>query len=165
MTLPPERPWPSIQPHSDTTGGRCGVSTLLSPCNPSPSSSLNSLPLSLQLDGKSLKIQSVLVLVNVSFSKERVLIPGQLESSFTGRVSMKKSIRISQPAPNSYFAALSPCSPLAFPKAPKHFKVYLESFWDCMAWYISSLIRIVRDYDEPHPEKQETSILINEMRN
>lgn len=152
MTLPPKRPWPSIQPHSDTTGGRCVVSTLLSPCNPSPSSSLNSLPLSLQLDGKSLKIQSVLVLVNMSFSKH--LIPGQLESSFRGRVSMKKSIRISQPAPNSYFAALSPCSPLAFPKALKHFKVYLELFRDCMAWHISSLIRVVRGYDAPHPEKQ-----------
>lgn len=122
-----------------------------SPCNPSPSSFLSSLWLPPQLDRKSLKIHSVLVLVNTSFSKH--LVPGQLECSFTGRVYMKKTIGISQLAPNSYFEGPSLCSPLAFPRALKHFMVYLE-FWDCVPWHISSLIGVVSNYNVPHPERQ-----------
>lgn len=88
MTLPRKRWWLSIQPYSDSTGGRGGVRwvskqsiTFIIPCSPP-----------LQTDGKSLKTQSVLDFVNVS-SKD--FIPGQPQSFLIGKVSMKRSTRIS----------------------------------------------------------------------
>lgn len=69
----------------------------------------------------------------------RKSIPGQPESSFTEKMSMKKSIRINQSTSIFYSARLSLCFPLVFPKALQYFEEYLELFWQCMAWHNSSL--------------------------
>lgn len=58
---------------------------------------------------------------------------------FTGKMSMKKSARITQSASNFFSARLSLCISLAFPKALQYFEEYLELFWQCVAWHNSSL--------------------------